>query len=351
MKKTILLAFVALALTSCNTIMVFHMDVLRPAFHMSPTDNKSFLLVDNSGLQPANFAHTYLEKGVFLRDTTFDTDTLSSLILESISKKVSDQRFYDQVGVSKREDVRFRKVGSRDFTEASLLNSTQIHELSDSMKVDFLVSLDQMILQTRTNMSSNAYISTATRDVKVFTAWSAYDVKADSLLYQFQYIDSLYWENYAANPKTASTDLPKMESTLPEIADVLAEKLAMIVSPYWEKVNRAYYSTGSVRMKYAVDCMRNDDWEGAAALWRDEFNYGFGRSVYRAALNMMLYEEYMHTPDDALSWVDKVEKAMKNCIIGANDIDIWYFGKLKELLNVRSVEYAKLKRYFEHNQN
>jgi len=343
MKKTILLVFVALALTSCNTIMVFHMDVLRPAFHMPPTDNKSFLLVDNSGLQPANFAHSYLEKGVFLRDTTFDTDTLSTLLLESISKKVSEQHFYDQVAVSKREEIPFRKVGSKDFTEVSLLNTSQIHELSDSLKVDFLVSLDQIILQSKTNISSNAYLSAATRDVKVYTAWSAYDVKADSLLYQFQYKDSIYWENFAANPQTASLDLPKMESALPEIADVLAEKLAMIVSPYWENVNRAYYSTGSVRMKYAVDCMRNDDWEGAATLWRDEFDHGFGRSVYRAALNLMLYEEYKHTPDDALGWVDRVDKAMKNCIIGATEIDLWYFGKLKEFLTVRSVEYAKLK--------
>lgn len=340
-----------MVLTSCNSIMVFQMDVLRPAFHMSPTDNKLFLLVDNSGLQPANFANSYSEEGVFIKDTAFNTDTLSSLILESMSKKISDQKFYDRVTVCNREKNRFQKVNSNDYLEASRLTNTQIHELSDSGKVDFIVSLDQMIVQTKTNMSSNAYVSGATRDVKVYSAWSAYDVKADSILYTFQFLDSLYWEKFAAKPRIACTYLPKMESTLSEIADVYAEKLATIVAPYWETVNRAYFSTGSVRMKYAVDCLRKDDWEGAAILWKDEYDKGFGRSVYRAAMNIMLYEEFVHTPDDALAWVERVEKAMKDCIVGANEIDKWYFGKLKDFLAIRSSEYAKLKRYIENNQN
>jgi len=327
------------------------MDVLRPAYSIVPTDNKSLLLIDNSGLQPTDFAHSYTEEGVYKSDTSFNTDTLSTLILESVSEIVSDQHFYDQVDVCDRKNNPFRKDRNRDYYEATMLTPSQIHELSDSGKVNVLVSLDQVIIQTKTNMSTNDYIYAATRDVKVYTAWSAFDVKADTLLSQFQYLDSLYWVNYDVKAHSAISRLPGMESTLPEIGDVLAEKLAMIVSPYWETVNRVYYTSGSVRMKYAVDCLRNDDWEGAATLWREEFENGFGRSTYRAALNMMLYEEFVHTPDEALAWVAKVEKAMNECILGATDYDNWYFGRLKEFLQVRSIEYTKLKRFLVENQN
>jgi hypothetical protein len=352
MRKIIFLMFMAFTLASCNSVLIYQMDILRPGYFMVPSDTSSIILVDNSGIQPANVGHTYCIDSIYFKDTTFNTEPLSGILLESLLKNMSNKGFFQKEKLCKRDENKFKKKTYADFLESKMLKPQQIAELSDSGNIDVLVSLDRLILQSRTNVQTGDYLSRATRDVTINSIWRVFNVKADSLLSQFQYNDSLFWENYSYEDTiSAEKKLPAMEETLPEIGTLLGEKLSLIMSPHWETVSRPYFSTGSFRMKFAVDCIRQNDWEGAAAWWKEEYVKGFGKSVYRAAMNMMLYAEFLHDPIEALGWCDRAIKAMSDCPFKVPAYDQWLLQDWKKVLLIRSADYEKFRVYFKDKWN
>ena len=352
MKKAVFLIFLVFAFTSCNRVLTFHMDVLRAGAFITPSDKSSILFVDNSGRQPEWFGHKLQLNYKYSRDTVFNTDSLSDFVLRSVSKQVLNKGFFSTVKICGRQDNKFRCNMNDKFLDATLLTPMQVTSLSDSAHVDILVSLDRMVIQSKTNIKPFNYLFMATRDVSLNTVWRIFDVKADTLLTQFQYNDSLYWEKYSTKSFDAvKNELPKLEERLPEIAEVLGERISPILSPHWESVSRPYFSSGSYRMLHAVDCIRQDDWEGAAILWKDEFDKGFGKSVYHAAMNMILYAEYLQNPNEALVWCEKAEKAMKDRSSRVTVYDRWLLESWKQILKVRSAEFEMLKIYLNDPKN
>ena len=349
MRKLFFSIVVAFTLTACNSVLRFQMDVLRPGCIVSPLDKNSILLIDNSGIQPSQIGHAFYENFIYVNDTVFETEPLSGFLLESVSGYLPQEGFYKNVGLCKRTENRYRSNSS--FAGASMFTPQQVKLVVDSGKVDLLVSLDRMLIKSKTNVYPSDYNFRSTRDVQVSTVWRVFDVKADSLLTEFQYKDSLYWECFSYRPDSALKKLPDFQKMLPEIGDYIGDRVAWILGPHWEKVERLYFSTGSFRMKYAVDCVRRNDWEGAAALWREEFDKGFGRSVYRAAMNMMLYSEYLKDPNEALAWSKKVQKVISDFPFGATLYDQWLFLDWVESLRVRSKEFDALKIYFKGVKN
>jgi len=347
MKKAVFFIFVAFVFFSCNNVLTFRMDILRPGAFVVPSDTCSILFVDNSGIQPKWFGHTLHLNSAYSKDTTLNTDSLSDLVLASVSKRVLDKGFFNTVKNCDRSQNKYVNNLGDKYLDAKSLSLKQVVGLSDSANVDILVSLDRMIIQSKSNVQNFSYVYKVTRDVSLNTVWRIFDVKADTLLSQFQYNDSLFWEKYSTKSlNTVKDELPKLEETLPEIADVLGERIALIISPHWESVSRPYFSSGGYRMLHAVDCVRLDDWEGAATLWKEEFEKGFGKSVYHAAMNMILYAEYQTNPKEALIWYEKAEKNMTDRSLGISVYDRWLLESWKQILRVRSAEYDWLKINF-----
>jgi len=343
-----LLVYIGLTVvfSSCNSILVYHMDVLCPGIFVTPSSKSSMLLVDNAAIQPSQYGHTFLEAPGYKEDSDFHTDQLPDYVLQSVSDNLRKEGAYQQISLCKKKEYDFHKNKVGDFLLSRTLTPLQVKSLSDSSHADILVSLDRLVVYSKMNVQPDDYSYRVTRDVIVNTVWRAYDVRGDSLLTQFQHNDSLYWENFSGDLISSIKKLPSFEETLPEIGNYVGEHVHQFFGPYWKSLERFYYSFGSFRMKYAVDCVRQGDWEGAATLWQDEFKKGFGRSVYRAALNMMLYHEYSGDPEEALVWADQAEKAMNDFLFGATIYDKWLFVNYKEALRVRAFDLKKLKIYF-----
>ncbi|MCX6309611.1 MAG: hypothetical protein NTY32_12530, partial [Bacteroidia bacterium] len=89
----------------------------------------------------------------------------------------------------------------------------------------------------------------------------------------------------------------------------------------------------------------------AAELWKTEYLKGFLRSKYRAAINMMFYEEVKGNPKEALAWEEKAEAAMLLCPLGGSEYDITMLELWKKTLEDRIKDFQKLKIYFDGNLN
>jgi Family of unknown function (DUF6340) len=353
MKKTLNLVFASLmvlALTSCKSVLYYKMDVLRPGYIVTSPDKRSVLLVDNSTTQPPEYGHQIIAN-IYKRDTSYNIEPFSKDFMEFVSKYLIKEDYYSQIQISNKTDKKSKSIYNDDFLRSKRLTYQQVKALSNSGDFDILISLDRSVLFSKTRVSNFYDSFRATRDVTINTVWRAYDIHADSILTQFQFTDSLYWEKFSYSPILAMKDLPAFEKTLPEIADVFAEHVSKLLGPYWESVERPYFCSGSFRMKFAADCMQNNDWEGAVAFWRTEVEKGFGRSVYRAAMNMMLYYEYKGKPDEALVWAGKAEKLILRSPFDVPAFDKDLFRKWSKSLQISSLEYQKLKIYFDGRLN
>jgi hypothetical protein len=285
-----------------------------------------------------------------------DTEPLSGVLLENLSGRISEAGFFQTSQAWGRSRVSPFRKATASFFRPRKLTQDLVRSMGDSSHTDVLVSLDHLALQTKTKLQLVDFPQfRATRDVAFNSFWTVFDVKADTMLVQFQCTDSLYWERYSAVPMRALALLPKTGDQLSEIGEVLARKVVKNLSPYWETVERPYFTSGSYRMKFAADRLRQKDWEGAAELWRTEYEKGWGKSVYRAAMNMMLYCEYMGNPAEALEWSLSVQKAVGKlpfaAVMGFTSYERWLFHTWVEALKIRSRETDQLNLYLGGQEN
>ncbi|MDD4922538.1 MAG: DUF6340 family protein [Bacteroidales bacterium] len=344
--KLLVSVFVTVIFSSCNSFMVYHMDVLRPGVFVTSSDKKSVLLVDNTGIQPPDFGHAVFEYSRYIQNASFDTEKTSGYLLESVSENLLKENVYQQISISKRQDHDFKKNIDGAYLRSNSLTPALIKKLGDSGDFDLLISLDRLVLHSKTDVRPYEYMHRATRDIFVNSVWRVYDLGADTLLAQFQYNDSLFWENFAPGAKSAAKLLPPMENTLQEIGEYVGEHVSPCFGPFWQSVDRQYFCTGSYRMTYAADLVRQNDWECAAVLWQEEFDKGFGRSVYRAAMNMMLYFDFSGNPKESLVWGKKAESVMEKFFSRPTPEDQLFYLNYSRLLQKRLVEVDQLKRYF-----
>jgi len=330
-------------------MLLYRMEVLRPGKLVVTSDKNDAILVDNSFPQNPSYGHVVLDNFVYKKDTTFITDSLSTFLMRSIADDLLQEGFFKNVRINPKARIKSEDSEKDKFLRADPLSTEQIRALVTSNDVDLIISLDHLTVMSKTNVHPFDYIFRATRDVSISSIWRIYDASNDRLVDQFQYRDSLYWQTFGSLPANALQYLPVPEETFPEIAEVMAKNISRFLGPYWEQVDRFYFCTGSYRMKYASDCIRNEDWKGAAALWLEEYNKGFGRSVYRAAMNMMLYHEVQGDMNEAMEWGRKTEQTIDCSHFGASSFDLELLKNWLETLQMRSIESEKLKIYFNGN--
>lgn len=351
LKHPLFILIIMLLSSSCSQMQVFRMDVLKPGFVVVPSQKSNIVIVDNSGVQPRDAGHEVKVGFKTIGDTLFNIEPLSTNLLNSLSNYLLKEGFYERISLLYRGDFLSGKTGEDDYLRSGRLSNSKIMEISKDTSVHLLFSMDRLLMRTTTNTYFTGEAYTATRDVWVNSVWRIYDLDADTLISQFQYNDSLYWQKYSQNPSVVTKSLPEVEVVLPEIGDVVAEHLNKFLGPHWETEKREYFCTGSYRMKVAADLVRKDMIDEAAKLWEVEFSKGIFRSKYRAAINMMFYEEVKGNPNQALLWEEKAEVAMLHCPIGGADNDFAMLAKWKKVLVDRIKEFQKLKIYFDGNIN
>ncbi len=351
-QKNLLFVLIMILLSSsCSNMQVFRMDVLKPGYVVVPSQKSNIVMVDNTGIQPKDAGHSVKVAFKTVGDTAFNVEPLSGMLINSLNSYLLKEGFYQQISPIYRNELSPRKTGEDDYLRSARLSNSKILEISRDTSVHLLFSLDRLLTKTTTNTYYTGETYTSTRDVWVNTVWRIYDLDVDTLVAQFQYNDSLYWQKYSQNPYLITKMLPEMEVVLPEIGDVVAEHLNKFLGPHWETEKREYYCSGSYRMTMAADLVRKEMMDDAAELWKAEYSKGIFRTKYRAAINMMFYEEVKGNPKEALAWEDKALVAMLNCPIGGSDYDISLLELWKKTLEVRIKDFQKLKIYFDGNLN
>jgi len=312
------------------------MDVLTPGYIVTSPNIRDIYLIDNSGKQPDIYGHKYYEKSRYVRDTSFTTDSLSYYLMGFLSDYLKGESYFNNVEYIDEKIVENNKKGNMDFLRADGLNNVQKNRIRRYMPNGYLVSLDRIIVKTKTNKYTTSYdLNSGVRDVIVNSVWRVTDIEEDTLCLLFQHNDSLFWNRWSVKNVDPLTLIPDFKITIPEIADFVAGRVYKIFGPYWDTIERRYYITGSYRMTLAQDHIMDNDWDSAVTLWEDEFKKGIGNSVYRAAMNIMIYYQTIDDMENALEWAEKAKVKMeKNAFYYLKDKDeleknIVYINKRK----------------------
>lgn len=327
---------------SCKERLFFNFEQLRSGKLIAPLAGKNILIIDNSANQPEDKGHIFAINNQLVGDTLFDTNALSSYVVHSVSNYLSATVPFNSIE-STTNRLLAPKLKDEDYLYAAPLPNKVLRSLSVDPKNQVLLSLDLLHIMTVTHSHfSKSILSYATRDVLLQSIWRVYDLENDSLLMDYECLDSLFWKSEGKLDRPADSLLPPMDDVLEEIGDVLAKKVIDQVLPSWESVKREYFCGGSFRMREASDWLQLDSIKKAADLWEIEYSKSIFRSKYRSAMNMMLYFEVIGKPEESLIWAENAERAMKNSPFGSTYYDEGLLTSWKMILQNRVKEIKRL---------
>lgn len=350
MKKLPVIFVVAMTFMSCGNKLLYRMEVLRPGYVAVSSEKNKVLIVDNSVSIKPWYGRKMLYSYDVRKDTASFTDSLSTFLLKSIDEDLLHEEFYKNIQLNYRPEGKSEKSGNESVFRTEPLSKEKIKKLGESNNVDLIFSLDWLGIQFNDSLcvpqKDDDFVYKATRNALINSVWRIYDVQADSLIAAFLYKNTLYWDTFSSSSDKALRSLSSFEKILPRVGDAVGENVARILGPHWEGEERFFFCRGGYRMRLATDCILKEDWKGASVYWEEEYRKGFGRSVYRAAMNMMLYYEVVGSPNDALDWSRKAEQAMDRMPFFVPKADTKQYVDWVQKLIIRSQEYEKLKIYF-----
>lgn len=292
MRKLIYIILIGLLCHSCRVIEVVSIDYLLPAQVSYPDEVKSVLVVDNT-FQEENVPEG---KKQARHSSIPDFGWLEcdkKLVINELAQGLADANYFDEVVVC---DSALR--GNDYMARETKLSQLEVQTLANDFMVDMIISLEKarilikegvIALTDMQNGNPNYLI-----DAVVFTQTRLYLPHREEPFVSFGNKDSIYWINYAKNMGDAAIkEGSAFAGTLP-ISDLV---------PVWKTGDRYYYAGGSVNMRDAAVCVRNNEWDEAYSLWKEEYGRKKGKAKMRIAVNIALYHEMRDELDKAEEWI------------------------------------------------
>lgn len=194
----------------------------------------------------------------------------------------------------------------------------QVNRLTKYLDVDCLASLDTLtlVMTGRNNDDKVAYV-TLNDFLSVLlevdpSAYSAGYIHAVINMYlpnqstpytSVEVKDHFDWQATAESEREATQSLPSMEDKIGEMINQITDVLKHKMVPYWQTVHRSIYVKEDTYLVEAKKHVNNDEWNQAAALWREMYKK---KPAYRmkalAAHNLFVYYEKISNPDEAIRW-------------------------------------------------
>ena len=138
-----------------------------------------------------------------------------------------------------------------------------------------------------------------------WTHWSFYDLDRMQYLLSHSKLDTVNWINNAWSFNEARNAFPPRTDAIYNAAEISAEKYAYALVPHWIKVQRMYYRSGHVELKYTKQLIKNGDWLKAAELWKKHTTNKNKFIAAKCMFNMGLACEMQGNLEAALEWVVK----------------------------------------------
>ncbi len=310
---------------ACQTTKIFYIDYLNPAKINFPKELKKVGIV-NAVVSDYTTQKTKPKweknKALLLGD--------AALLTESLAEHLAEANYFDEVVIYDS----IIRLGEEN-AESQPLTTEEVNNLVDLLQVDFLISVEDIILNAEMNEYLISEFIISQLEVETKASMKAYLPNRVSHIFKDQITDTLYWDlNDPAN-------FYMKEKQLVEEASIFAgERLASRLAPQWKTAERLLYIDGNKTLREANKLIKKNQWESAFDLWNDFYNSSDNvKNKMKAALNIAVYYEMKDNFEKAISWatlatdlayeVDEVQDRTPNQIYGS-----YHYIPIKSYLDV-----------------
>lgn len=338
--KRIVVTF--LILIACSYFLpamgVLNYQILRPAEKPLPKDVKTMAFVYRNIHFPVDTITKYYKYNdqLFL-DTTTYTQEITKAVYMGFRSKITEAYPLDTVPLitmDRKEQI----VGGRNIEP---LGWETINKIGKTYHSDIIVSLEDISIFNNYETWFDGAMYNGITDITAYYKWTVYDPLTQTYLYKEQKMDTLrsYEKSYYEDILVRD-EMPKRSEIMETVGYTIGERLAHIIAPKWETVDRLYYDEGNRALREASDKIDEQKWEDALKIWGEIANEKISRNGARAVFNMSVVYERQGQLDKAIEAVKKSQELYKK--VGRYTDELELANLYLEVLQERKIEVAKL---------
>lgn len=292
---TVSIILSCLLLASCKVINVVSIDHMLPADICFPPEVKSVAIVNNTPQgEEKPIPYKENERSRVTLGTIGVLDGNAKLAAEELANNVAEGNYFDRVLIC---DSALR--AGDHFSRETKLSQEEVKELTGSLGADMLLSLERVKIYFKRNMvyPVDYPIAQEALDATLSTLVRVYLPNRSEPLLGLNDQDSIFW--------VGSWNIS--DEIVDEASSFAAKLPVKHILPTWKTVNRYYYASGSVEMRDAAVCVREQSWDEAYELWQRAYQQKSEKMRMRAAFNIALYFELKDELENAKEWLERAK--------------------------------------------
>lgn len=211
--------------------------------------------------------------------------------VESLAREIAATDYFNQVVVC---DSALRPVGMGN---EEILPMSQADSLIQALGVDMLFAVEQVRIELKEGslFHTELMVDVPAVDGVITPLVRAYVSGRSAPLFSISKTDTICW---VVSPELTFGQI------MQEASDFAATLPVSYLLPHWKEMNRYYFDGGNMEMRDAGVYIREQNWEGAAALWQKLHDGRKGKVKMRAAYNLALNYELQGDYERAKEYLD-----------------------------------------------
>ena len=211
--------------------------------------------------------------------------------VESLAREIAATDYFNQVVVC---DSALRPVGMGN---EEILPMSQADSLIQALGVDMLFAVEQVRIELKEGslFHTELMVDVPAVDGVITPLVRAYVSGRSAPLFSISKTDTICW---VVSPELTFGQIVQ------EASDFAATLPVSYLLPHWKEMNRYYFDGGNMEMRDAGVYIREQNWEGAAALWQKLHDGRKGKVKMRAAYNLALNYELQGDYERAKEYLD-----------------------------------------------
>jgi hypothetical protein len=311
MKNQMLFLCIALACVSCSSTNLMSLSVMKPAPVSLPAEIKTVAVVNRTQVSQAT-------QGI---DAVHKVLSLESNDLQKAGAKASMDGLSDELLKNNRfTDVKSLNLDLRSYGAGvfpSALPWDSVDRICGQSNTDALFSLELFDAESKINYGvtpANINVGLASipavehhvnMTTSVKTGWRIYDPATRTIIDEFVLNRDISSSASGINPAVAASALNGRIEAVKDVSTQAGQAYAARILPYWIRVSRDYFVGGNENFKTAKRKAQSGNWDGAAAIWKQETGDPDRTLAGRACYNMAIISEINGNLDEAIQWAQK----------------------------------------------
>ena len=336
----ITIVIAGMALYSCTSLRDISIEVaVLPEYPISEDVQSIAVLNRSLNMQSVNINSDSIEKILINKrmnmDSVFMDSTAADTAIQVAARALFESGRFDVVVPKERNILRdeYNEIGNpldvniingicRDFNVDAVLI---LERFSEKLSTKYYYSNDEAV-------QFGSQLFSATTDVESKSDWRLYRPDNKKLVLRFQMGDSIFWKDTRYSLKELYSLMPRTKEALIGGGIASGLKIAKCISPSWVNQTRRFFMTGKPEIDQAVNLIKVNKWEEAAAIWAKYATTDKKKIRYKVEFNLALAAEMNGNLDLAIEWGLKSFKThySKPAEVYLRTLDYARQAKLKE---------------------